>query len=278
MSSQSLPSTSITLGRDELLALLQTLGVNTMNGLPDEPFKGVNEREAVERLNAGAQTLINRGLVTEKKDGTLVIDSALLALVGACVASQATSLLAIRDSEGEPIARYFSATSHILVAQYSPRAGVFQFDYLPDAAALNAAIEREIVQIGFGAHMASAISFQVSDEALKRIIEEAQAGKSAHAQTDTQRVCKDEKTAQSFVAALAHGSVLTGITAWGLRGGQSQGTDSLIVIVAPEGNWLLQPIHATSNLLVQPASQSDCIQACVKMVEPLIKARFLQTG
>ena len=119
--SASTPGVSLNVTRDELMVILQLMGSSSMNGLPEDPWAGVPEREKAERLNAGLETLLNRGLVEARGADSLVLDDTLVALVGSCIIPDASLLLSVLSTSGEAEPRFLNATRQILVEHASPR-------------------------------------------------------------------------------------------------------------------------------------------------------------
>lgn len=265
----TIPETRLVLTRDEVLALLQAMGASGINGMDPEPLKGLSEQEATERLNGGAQTLLNRGLVQYEGEDTLKIDSAALALVGACVVPDATLLIAISAPTGTLEPHYFNATPSILVEQSSPRPGVFAFEYLPDVAALRARIQEVVGAAWANPALAAAAAIEMSDAALTEILTRARGGDAAGAERVLVQAGANSDSARQCATAISQANLFTGLVAWGLRNATPAGNDSLIVVNAPAGNWLIQPVPNSQKLIARPAAGPDCERAMLGLTAAL---------
>lgn len=262
-------STSLTLTTDELLAILQVMGASSMSGLGD-PLAGLNEREQAARLNAGAETLLNRRLCTFEGD-QLIMDDMLVALVGASLIPDATLLVTQvqSDQSTEPV--YYHATPFIMVEHQSPRVGVHQFSYLPDTNTLTHRVEMRLAAVTTApSRVTRADSWQLPDadvhEVLVAIREEnlpvARAILSRHGWSgaNLDHLLDDLSTAPSWV----------GMVGWGLREEAPLGGTSLIFYIGKEGNWLFSPTAGNSEqLTVTQPDGSAATQAFLHLLEPL---------
>lgn len=261
--------TKLVLTRDEVLALLQAMGAGSLNGMDPEPLKGLTEQEAVERLNGGAQTLLNRGLVEYEGADTLKIDSALLALVGSCVLPDATLLISTTTPDGVSVPLYLHATPSMMVEQSSPLSGVMSFEYVPDAPALNRRIQELVALAWANTTLADARPIELSDAALTDTLTRARGGDVAGAEQALIQAGADADSAKLCATALNEAILFTGLVAWGLRNETTPGSDSVIIVSSTSGNWLIDPVPHSSRLVVHPATGKECEAAMLALAGPL---------
>ena len=262
----------LTITRDELLALLQIMGATTINGLSDDPLAGLSERERAERLNSGLQTLLNRNLAEAQDANQLVLDDALVALVGSCVIPDATLLLTALQPDGANEPHYFNATPQILVEHELPRAGIHTFSYLADGVALQARVQSLLA--GLQPISATAtFSSTLSDEQLAAVLQAARANQPTQAVNALMAQKWPAAEARAFVEAATEFPIYTAICATGLRSEKAPTGQTLMAVCSLARCWVIQPTSQDANLFaVRVAAGKDCIRAFVDLCEPLTHA------
>ncbi len=266
-------SPALNLTRDELITFLAIIGATTMNGLDDEPLAGLDEREVAERLNSGEQSLINRGLLEINDQGQATLDDTLVALVGSSVVPDATLLLTQVNPDGTNDPHYFNATPELLVEHHSPRVGIYQFDYLPDTAALAERVKALLAALPSAAGVTGGADLQVDSATLASFIERVQ----DKALDDARAVLVAAGVAESVVSALLADYTTypswVGVAAWDLRSQEPQGGETVMVIGGDGYGWLLENVSRQSDLVhLRQASGADCVQAVTRLLEPLQRA------
>lgn len=270
------PQTTLTLTVDEVMALLQSLGAATMNGLGDSPYKDLSEQQVVERINIGAQTLVNRGLVQLEGEDTVKIDSTVLALLGACVVPDATLLLAIAEPDGIQQPHYFNATKHTLVEHYSPRAGVIQFDYFPNTASMEQRLQALLARAYVHSTSDNVLKLNLSDETFAALLASARGGNAKGALAALDGLQADATTKRQLVDDIATATLFTGLVAWGLREAIPVGNDSVIVISAPKRNWLVSSNGSNVKLTLSQANGKECEQVFMRLTKPLSQVHAIE--
>ncbi|HRI56039.1 MAG: hypothetical protein IAE85_21175 [Anaerolinea sp.] len=262
---------SINLTRDELLALLQLMGSTTMNGLPEDPFAGISRRERAERLNAGLETLLNRGLIEAQGGDSVVIDDTLVALVGSCVLPGASMVLSGLQPDGIADPHFFNATPEILVEHSSPRPGIHIFTFLPDEVALAERVQWVLAAIG-SAHHGADFAIVSSDKLIADVFRWSRNNQTAKAADSLVKANWPAGEAQSFVRSCAGFAIYTGLCAWGLRSEQIEGTHTLIAVSDQQRCWLLEPQGERGDLLrCRSVTGQDATDAMVRMAHPLLQ-------
>ena len=263
---------SLSFTRDELLAILQLMGSTSMNGLPEDPWAGIAEKERAERLNGGLETLFNRGLVEARAVDSLVLDDTLVALVGSCVIPDASLLLSVSAADGAATPRFLDATREILVEHAMPRPGIHEFRYLPDAAVLAARIQAvlaPITDIAAGADFA----IRTPDKVIASVLECARTNRQAQAIQTLTAAWWPVAQAEALVMSCAGYPIYTAICAWGLRRERPEGSETLMAISDGRRCWLLTTEGPRGDVLhIRAVAGSVCLAAFVRITERLVKA------
>lgn len=262
----------LTLTRDELLALLQLVGASTMNGLPENPFDGVAEKERAERLNAGLETLINRGLVTVSGSDSVLLDDTLVALVGSCILPGASLVVSGLQPDGSADPHFFNATPDILVEHSSPRLGVHSFAYLPDVTALGTRLATVLTPITASTDRSDFHGLW-PDALVAEVFRLARSQRQAAAVQNLVKAKWPTAQAEAFVAACAGWAIYTALCAWGLRGEQVEGSDTVVIVSDQQRCWLLEPQGATGDVLkVSAVTGQGAVDAVVGLAQHLASA------
>lgn len=263
---------SIDLTRDELLALLQLMGSSTINGLPENPFAGVSQKERAERLNAGLETLLNRGLVEAQGADNLVIDDTLVALVGSCVLPSASMVLSGLQPDSTADPHFFSATPEIIVEHASPRPGIHSFTFLPDEAALAERVRWAMTPIA-AADVVSELNVNSSDKLLAEVFRRSRSQQSDKATDSLVKAKWPPAEAQAFVRSCEGFAIYTGLCAWGLRREQIGGSQTLIVVSDQQRCWLMEPQGERGDVLqCRSLTGADAIDALIGMAQTVARA------
>ncbi len=261
---------SLILVRDELITFLAITGIPTMNGLDDEPLAGLDEREIAERLNSGEQSLINRGLLDLSDPARAVFDDTLVALVGASAVPDGTFLLTLVNPEGSNDPHYFNATAELLVEHRSPRAGIHQFDYLPEVKILTARVYALLSALEAAGGAADGVDIQIDAASLGRFIEMVQDGEPDEARAALTSAGIAAPFAGSLLADYTTCPSWVGVAAWDLRSQEPQGGETVMAVQGYGRCWLLENVAKESNLVrVRHASGSDCAQAIARLLKPI---------
>lgn len=265
-----MPLPTLLLTRDELATFLAIIGIATMNGLQEEPLAGLDEREIAERLNSGEQSLINRDLLEMTGLGEVVLDDTLVALVGGSAIPDATFLLSLVNPDGSNDPHYFNATPELLVEHNSPRVGIHQFNYLPDAAALAERIQALLAAVSAAAGVADGVDTQVDSATLASVID-LMRGK---AWDDALALLVDAGISDPAVRALLADYTTypswVGVAAWDLRSQEPQGGETVMVIGGDGYGWLLENVARDSDMVrLRQASGVECVQALTRLLDPL---------
>lgn len=261
---------SLTLTRDELLAFLAIMGASTINGLGDDPLAGLSEAEIETRLNSGEQSLLNRGLIEPQGADNVALDDALVALVGGAVIPEATFLLTQTQPDGLTDPHYFDATPELLVEHYSPRAGIYMFNHLPDPQSLVYRVETLLAPLHPLTDGRGRFARSVSAAAMTQFLESSRKG-----DRDAAELALTTDGCPADMAAALAGECATlpswiGVVAWGLREEQPAGGNSLMAIMGQDGCWLVENVPDQSEQVkVRSASGRECEAAFVAMLQPL---------
>lgn len=262
----------LTLTRDELLALLQLMGSSTMNGLPENPFAGVTEKERAERLNAGLETLINRELVTVSSSDSVLLDDTLVALVGSCILPGASLVLSGLQPDGSADPHFFNATPEILVEHSSPRLGVHSFAYLPDTAALQARLAAVLSSLSTATE-SNAFHGLWPDTLVADVFRLARSQDQATAIQNLVKAKWPTDQAEAFVTACTGWTIYTALCAWGLRGEHVEGSDTVVIVSDQQRCWLLEPQGATGDILkVSAVAGQAAVDAVAALAQHLASA------
>lgn len=262
----------LNLTRDELLALLQLMGSSTMNGLPEDPFAGVTEKERAERLSAGLETLINRELITAQDSDSVLLDDTLVALVGSCVLPSASLVVSGLQPDGSADPHFFNATPDILVEHSSPRLAVYSFAYLPDAAALQARVSAAL-QALLAAQKHGDFHGLWPDTLLADVFRLSRSQGQETAVSNLVHAQWPRAEAEAFVATCTAGTIYTALCAWGLRNEQVAGTDTVVVVSDQQRCWLLEPQDATgATLKVRAVDGQTAVHAVLVLAQRLVAA------
>ena len=262
----------LTLTRDELLALLQLMGSSTMNGLPEDPFAGVAEKERAERLNAGLETLINRGLVSVSSSDTVLLDDTLVALVGSCVLPGASLVVSGLQPDGSADPHFFNATPEILVEHSSPRLGVHSFAYLPDVATLRARLAAVLAPVTTATERSDFHGLW-HDTLIADVFRLARSQGQATAVQNLVKAKWPAAQAEAFVAACAGWAIYTALCAWGLRGEHVEGSDTVVIVSDQQRCWLLEPQGETGDTFkVRAVAGQVAVDAVAALAQHLASA------
>ncbi len=263
-------SSTLTLGRDELLIFLAIIGIPTMNGLDDEPLASLDEREIAERLNSGEQSLIHRGLLELNEQGQAVLDDTLVALVGGSAVPDATLLLTQVNPDGTNDPHYFNATPELLIEHYSPRVGIHRFDYLPDLETLTTRVKTLLAPLETRDGSVEGVDIQINSAALAKFIEAAQSKAQGAARLALAEGGVADSIAEMLAADyMAHPSWV-GVSAWDLRSPTPSGGQTVLVISSDNHLWLLENIAGQSDQVrVRQTSGKECIHALAALSAPI---------
>jgi hypothetical protein len=264
------PGFNLTVTTDELLAVLQVMGATTMNGLGD-PLAGLSEQEQAARLNAGAETLLNRGLCRIEGE-QLIMDDMLVAFVGASLIPEATLLLTViqPDQTSEP--HYFNATGFIMVEHQSPRPGIHLFSLIGDAQALQDRLDTLLAPMIVTKRNSNAEVYTLEDAAVTALVAALRADQHQQAAELLAKHGWSAGAANSAVADLASASLWVGMVGWGLREEQPAGSASLMLYVGAERYWLFAPATQSPGMLtLTNPSSSEAAQAFIALTEPLLR-------
>jgi hypothetical protein len=266
---------TLTLTRDELLAILHIMGTQTMSGLPDEPFAGLTDLEIEARLNSGYETLLNRGLVEETAPDQLTVDDALLALVGAAVLPEATLLLSYARPDGTSDPHYFCATPELLAEHYSPRPGIHRFEHLPSGASLVERTGALLAGLADGPPTGAAYRRQLADDSLAAVLRHCRRGDAKRAAALLLAAGWLAEEADALVEDCAElGVVWAGVAAWGLRRDEPAGVESIMAIVGPRRRWLATAAPGEPAALdVRTADSVACRRALLGLADHLQTVR-----
>jgi hypothetical protein len=264
------PVLTLTLTTDELLAVLQVMGARTMNGLGD-PLKNLSEQEQAARLNAGAETLLNRGLCRIEGE-QLIMDDMMVAFVGASLIPDATMLLSVLHPDQTSDPHYFNATSFIMVEHYSPRPGIHVFTHLAEAEALRDRVATILAPVAVSKHAGTTESKLMADAAFPKILEATRTGNADQAQTLLVQQGWSNSAAAAFVQDMTNSPVWVGMVGWGLREEQPAGGVSVMLYQGPTQFWLLAADEGDPTLLkVTNPSATKALGAFMQLVQPLIQ-------
>jgi hypothetical protein len=264
---------SLTLTRDELLAFLVIMGVSTLNGLGDDPQAGLSEEEVEIRLNGGEESLTNRDLVTRNEQGEIVFDDMLVALVGSCIAPDATFLITRMAPDGSNEPHYFNVTPELLVEHSSPKPGVYQFDYLPDIGTLDECVQSLLADLQGSAGAAEGQVVQIASSTLGACLAAVQQGKMDEACSALSQAVISAATIELFLSDIASYPAWVSVAAWELRSPVPQGGETIMAIAGEGRAWLLESLVVPSDQVrMRQVSGSECVKALVRELEPVKQA------
>jgi hypothetical protein len=259
---------SLSLTRDELLAVLHIMGTQSMSGLKEEPFAGLSELEIEERLNSGYETLTNRGLIEETGPDELMFDDTVLALVGACVIPETTLLLSYARPDGTSDPHYFCTTPELLVEHSSLRPGVHRFTHLPSGDALLDRAQALLAGLPADRPAADGYGGTLADDGLATVLKRSR----QHDAPAARPVLNDAGWPQAAAEALLEDCVdldafWTGIAAWGLRQAEPEGVESIMAIVGRRRAWLVTSRPGEpAQLDVRTADGLECRRALLGLL------------
>jgi hypothetical protein len=263
------PPLTLTLTTDELLAVLQVMGTSSMNGL-GEPLAGLSEGEQAARLNAGAETLLNRGLCRIEGD-QLIMDDMMVAFVGTSLIPDATLLISVVQPDRSNDPHYFNVTEHIAVEHQSPRPGVHVFLHMPDAATLISRVETLLAPVAMDtSRMAYSETWTIPDPQLNEVLVAAQTRRSSEVRNILSRHGWSGEALELLATDLATAPSWVGMVGWGLREPQPDGGTSVILYAGQQRNWLFTPVTDNpEQLTVRNPSGPGSVAAFTDMVAPL---------
>lgn len=260
------------LTRDELITFLTMLGISTMNGLDGDLLAGFDEHEMVEHLNRGEQSLINRGLLDVSDPNNTILDDALVALVGGSAVPDATFLLSLVNPDGTNDPHYFNATSELLVEHHSPRGGIHQFDYVPDIAALTKRVRSLLETLPPAANAADGADLRVSTAALTNFIERVRDRMVDEARAALVEAGVADSVVTTLLADYTTYPSWVGVVVWNLRSGEPQDGETVMIIGGNGHCWLVENVAEQGDIVrVRQASSDACVQALIRLLEPLIQ-------
>lgn len=261
---------TLTLTIDELLAVLQVMGASTMNGLGD-PLAGLSERDQAARLNAGAETLMNRGLCRIEND-QLVLDDMMVAFVGASLIPDAVLLITALQPDQSSEPHYFNATAYITVEHMSPRPGIHLFIHLPTAEALTNRVATMLAPVAVDPFRAAqAATWVLPDAQLNAALLAGRAGRTAEVQAILARHGWSGVALDALTTDLATAPSWVGMVGWGLREAQPVGGTSAILYVGAQHYWFFAPSSSDpTQLAVSSPDGPSSAKALLRLSDPLL--------
>lgn len=261
---------TLTLTTDELLAILQVMGTTTIDGLGN-PLANLSEVEQAARLNAGAETLLQRGLCRIDGD-QLVLDDMMVAFVGACVVPEATMLLAVVQPDGSRSPHYFHITPYIAVEHQSLRPGVHLFSHLPHRTDLSNRVASLLAPVAVDrTRSARGEPRCLSDADLNIMLQHLQQGETGSARTIVEHEGWPASEIDQLIADLQQGSSWVGLVGWSLRKDAGARGTSAILYAGAERYWLFTPLADTPELLsVSSPDGSRAVASFVELAAPLL--------
>lgn len=260
---------TLSLTTDELLAVLQVMGASTMNGL-GEPLAGLSERDQAARLNAGAETLLNRGLCRIEND-QLVIDDTMAAFIGACLIPDAVLLLSAIEPNQSNDPHYFNATPYIAVEHMSPRLGVHLFMHLPTVETLKNRVEAMLAPVAVDtSRAAQPETWTLPDAQLNAALVAVRAGRGDEARRIFGAQGWSGQALDDLVDDLSTASSWVGLAGWGLREPTPANGTSVILYAGRQRYWLFSPLaDAEGQLMVSSPNGKGCVDAFLHLIQPL---------
>lgn len=258
-------------GVEELLFLLSALRIETLPGLGANPTAGMSADQIARALVAGFNSLRARGWVEARdEDRTLVVDTLVLALLGACAATQRLTFISRQSSDDPPQASFIFAGPDMIAIHESAEPGVHQLIGAVDEHAALAHIARRLdldQQPAPAAH-----GFEITQEVWRHVTATVRQGNEAQAidLLNAQGVSPDR--AQRFIDSLGSAQAMALLVALQIdRAGGTYQADAFLLLESPLGFWQatlgVQNDEAV-NLRIVPISAHDCVEQIRSLIQP----------
>jgi hypothetical protein len=138
---------SFTFGYEELLVLNRLLNIETLPGLPEQPFAGIAPEQVSSALAVAERSLRARGFIQVSLPNQPVnIYSPVLALFGACRIAQVITLVNVQIQEIPAVPRFYHTSEHLTVERSFPEIGLHRFTAAPTPADLEDSV-REFLHL-----------------------------------------------------------------------------------------------------------------------------------
>ncbi|MBX0331370.1 hypothetical protein K2Z83_27335 [Oscillochloris sp. ZM17-4] len=260
---------TLTMTTDEVLAVLQVMGASTMNGL-GEPLAGLSEHDQAARLNAGAETLLNRGLCRIEND-QLVMDDMMVAFVGASLIPDAVLLLSALAPDQTSDPHYFNATQYLAVEHLSPRPGVHEFIHLASEEVLVNRLEMLLAAVAVDtARAAQPETWTIADPQLNEALQAIRASQSDTAREIFAGCGLSGAQLDELLGDLTGGTAWVAMAGWGLREPSPSGGSSMIIYIGQHRYWLFSPCQdAPGDLLISNPDGKECMKTIMRLAAPL---------
>lgn len=267
----------LTLTRNELLVTLQIMGAATMNGLGEDPFAGMSERDVEERMNSGMETLLQRGLVEAQPDNTLVLKDLLVAYVGSCVIPDCALLVTEVDAAGTSRPHYFNATEHLLIEHSAPRAGIHEFTQYTASEDIDARLQTLLGKVFVLPAAEPAVHYTTSDNMMSEVLKAARSENTAQASQLLVNAQWTSEHATAFAQDVAAGAVWTGILAQNLRNPDNITSSTTMAVAAPERCWVMETSSSEADKLeVNTVAGPACEKKFLALMGPLKQAALVK--
>lgn len=221
-------------------------------------------------MNSGEQSLLNRGLIEPQGADNVALDDTLVALVGGAVIPDATFLLTQTQPDGLTDPHYFDATPEVLVEHYSPHAGIYTFNHLPDPQSLVYRVETLLAPLHPLTNSRGRFARSVSAATMTQFLESSRKGDRQAAEQVLTADGFPDDMADALAEDCATLPCWVGVVAWGLREEQPAGGNSLMAIMGRDGCWLIENVpDQPEQVKVRSTSGREGEAAFVAMLQPL---------
>lgn len=260
---------SLTLTREELIVFLAILGVETMNGLPLEPLRGLSDPEVKALLNNGEESLQKRGLITLRGEDEAIIDDALVALVGSAVLAEITFSLEWGGPGKDFQVHFFSATPELMVEHHSPRPHMYIFEHIPHYDVVQDKVQNLLAPLSAARPPATKMSQQIEPKRLAQVVESRLQMNFQAAQQELQQLGWPADMATFFPADYSTGNIWNAVVTWGVKGGKSKGENVVTVAMGNGRCWLME--DSGRDVKISAQSGLHCQAKLLTLLEPLKK-------
>jgi len=262
---------TLTFSPAELALVARLLDASSLQ-LPEHPFRGWPVEEIENALAQAQESLAGRDYIQIQPDGTIAVDTAVAALVGALAFPDSSLIATLVMGEEPPRTRYVHFASGLVVEQEQRR---------DDTYCLTAVRERETVsqRLKVFLHLAD----QPAPPAQPCTLAEAEVDEARGVATEEgedacaeflERAGAQEATARFLAEALAHPVSQSALLALDWEAGEAQRVDSFTLLEGVDGLWLFRALQGDGESWVEvtPCDASPVTRQIERLVRLVIPA------
>lgn len=244
---------SIRLGTEELFFLLWLLNTPSLPGMGANPFGNWTENDIAAALASAERSLRARRFIRKAHDGQILMDQAVMALIGTCAVPETSLLLTCETPQTGRVVHYFHATRFLAVEHTNPEPGIHLFEALADR---NAILHRLETLLGLNEQSAPPASVaHLTLFTLQEATRAAQEGVEK-AQAILNRAGMEQKTAQALAETLSQTRRRASLAVIHHLRSDHPHSDGVAILEGPSGLWAFQVEGEEANALVHLWPQS----------------------